>query len=511
MLTATTLMKQYRENGVVACRDISFTARRGEIIAVLGENGSGKSTLMKLISGFIAPDRGSIRLGEREVRFHSPADALRSGIGMVQQHVQLIPAFTVLENLVLGNEPKRFPGRIDVRRAREKLLDIADRYGINPDLQLSAGKLNGVGRQNMSLLYLLSRDAGIIILDEPTTVFDDDEHEYLYRIIRRLTREGRTVLLVTHKIPEALHLADRILVLRDGRSIAFSAPRETSARELSRLIMGEGEESGTAPRDAGKQPQVRSKTGQEGKAEKELLRFEKVSCNRPGSPPVKDLSFTARTGEVHAILGMKESGLMSLEMLLSGETGADRGRIYLGKEEYTALDPVLLRRRRFGLIPSRRIEHGSCIQSTVEENLILLDHRPKKGAGIKPFPLHRFLRYGIRGALSDPLSALSGGNIQKVIIARELEKEPDLLILAEPGKGLDPHARSVLGGQIRDVRNRGGAVLLLTSEMDDALDFADRISILHGGVLTPPMARSELDREKAGMIMLQGRTAEGVR
>jgi simple sugar transport system ATP-binding protein len=504
--------KTYPENGIHACRQVSLTASAGETVAVIGENGSGKSTLMKILCGYLKPDSGTIRLEGEEHHFASPGEALEAGIGMVHQQVQLIPRFTAMENLILGNETVRFPGWIDRRSDAKKLRALADRYGISIDLSKRAASLNAIERQNLSILHLLSREVRTIILDEPTTIFDDSESEYLYRLMAGLKEEGRTVFLVTHKLREAIQVADRIIVLREGSTAASLLPEESDPDLLARLMIGSG-------KDPEKRPALAQVSGSAGrrKSRREghpLLELDGISCSCAGFPVIRDLSLRLYPGEAVALLGMREAGLETVERLLAGIAPPAGGSFRLFNESYPRITSDLLRSKGVAYVPTDRMVRGASVSSTVAENLILLNYRhfhgfaKMKDEEIERFTASLFEEYEIRGEAGDRLDALSGGNIQKVIIGRELSRTPALIFFAEPSWGLDVASRQRVLAKIEVMKNKGSGILLLTSDIDEALAVADRIAVLHNGSIAAEMPVDEISRTAAGKLMLEGVVSE---
>jgi general nucleoside transport system ATP-binding protein len=498
------ISKTWPENGIKACRDISFDAEAGEIVSVVGENGSGKSTLMKVLCGHILPDAGKIRIGDEDHLFSSPAQALNHGIGMIQQQVQLIPRFTVLENLMLGNEPLAFPGRIDRKKAGNRLSELADRYGIPFEPSKRAGHLNAVERQNLSLLYLLSRNVHTLVLDEPTTIFEDDESEYLYRLMNILREEGRILLLVSHKLREALQLSRRIVILREGSVAAIVESAKTDQETVAGIMIGNPEREITLP--------VFLHKGEEGGTDQAapLLKLEGVSCSHPELPPVHNLSFSIFPGQVLALLGMREAGLETVERLLAGVIRPSGGSFSLFGTDYSFLTPSMLRRKNVAYIPTDRMVRGASSGSTVAENLILLNYRDfhrfasMKDEEINQFTKALFDEYGIKGSAGERLEALSGGNIQKVIIGRELSRTPSLIFFAEPSWGLDIKGRVRVLSKIAAIKNKGSGILLLTSDIDEAISASDHIAVLHSGLLTEVIPTKKMDRTMVGKMMLQG-------
>jgi simple sugar transport system ATP-binding protein len=495
--------KIFPENGVTANNQVDFELRQGEVHALVGENGSGKSTLMHLLSGLLTPDEGQLFVGGAEVGFSSPEEALEHGIGMVHQHLKVVKELSVWENVVLGHEPRTRWGMIDSRAGREAVRDIGREYGIEIDPDRQAGSLSVDGLQKSSLLALLYRRVKCLILDEPTTVFSERQTESLYALIRTLARQGHTVVLITHKLRDALTLADRITVMRGGRRITTRSSADLSAEELSSLIMG-GE-------------YLRLTRREEANPGRRVLELEEITCSEPGYPPLRGLSFSVRRGEAVAVTGIRENGLETLEHLLSGSTPPDTGTIRYDGSPLQRLTPALMRRRGIAYIPTERLVRGASIHSSVAENMILLNYRDFHAWGrLKRDEIEHYTgelqrEFRIKGEAGDTLRGLSGGNIQKVIISREMAGTPALLIFSEPSWGLDVRSVDFIYDKIAELKRRNSAVLIITSDVDEAIEFADRIVVMYRGRKTAECAGSEASRESIGrwMLGLDGNAAAG--
>lgn len=494
--------KTYPENGIHACRSLSFEAHEGETLAIIGENGSGKSTLMKLLCGYLKADGGSIELWGQEQRFSSPSDALKAGIGMVHQHIRLIPSFTVLENLILGNEPTKRYGAIAKERARNHFCKLAEHYGIDLHPDKIAGGLNGAERQNISLLHLLSRDVRFIVLDEPNTVFEDEENEYVHRLIRRLNREGRTVFLVSHKIREAKQMASKILVLRHGKRAAFLDAQTSSLEEITSYILNSPRNKRKSKREEQSAPPISDAP----------LRLEcrKISCRCEGFPGIEGIDIELRAGEILTLLGLRESGLETIEQLLSGRSKAVGGGLWLFGREEKEFSPERLRELKIAYIPSDRLGVGLSPNSSLTENLLLLQYKhyyhrlSYRSAKALGFVRNLIRKYRIEAAPQQRLDQLSGGNIQKSLIARELSEESSLLLFADPFWGLDIAAKRDVMEKLQETRDRGAAVLLLSSDIDEAIQVSDRIAVLHSGTLSRPLSQPRKQRDMIARLMIQG-------
>lgn len=486
--------KEFPENGVVANDRVDFDLRRGEVHALVGENGSGKSTLMHLLSGLFLPDEGEIRLHGERVRFSSPEEALSAGIGMIHQHILMVKELSVWENVVLGSEPKNRWGLLDAEAGRRAVRGLAEEYGIELEPDRPAGSLSVDGLQKTALLSLLYRGAGCIILDEPTTVFSERQTESLYALIRTLVREGHTIVLITHKLRDALSLADRITVMRAGRRVTTRAAGELDGEELSSLIMG-GEYTRRSRRVPGEPGET-------------ILSLEHVACSEHNLPPIRDLSLSVRAGEAVAITGIRENGLETLEHLLSGSTAPSSGTITFQGNPLKQLTPSLMRRCGIAYIPTERLVRGASVSSSVAENMILLNYKDFHSWGrLKKNEIEHYTgelkrEFRIKGEAEDTLQGLSGGNIQKVIISREMAAAPSLLIFSEPSWGLDVRSVDFIYEKIAELKRGGSAVLIITSDVDEAIEFADRIVVMYRGRESAEFEGASAGREAIGRAML---------
>lgn len=496
------ISKYFPENGVTANDQVDLHILEGEIHAIVGENGSGKSTLMHVLSGLIRPDAGKILLDEIPQRINSPYEALKIGIGMVHQHVQLIRQFSVLQNIILGREPRSWWGRIDTSRARREVQSIMDTYNLQLELDRPAFELSIDGEQKIALLALLYAGARYIILDEPTTLFEEDESDLLHAVLEKLQSRGITLVLITHKLREALHYADRVSVMRAGRRITTKSTAELDQEELSRLMIGPASRAAAATR----------RPGQTSPAAAPVLQLQEIEYrhSRSGSalPEVKGVSFDLFPGEALAVTGIRENGLETLEQLLSGFTVPSSGRILYKGESIGGLSIRDLRRKQIAYIPTERIVRGASLDSSVEENMILLNYRDFHGWGrLKQEEIQHFAGnlkqlFNIKASPKDRLAGLSGGNIQKVIISREIGNSPELLIFSEPSWGLDIAGRRFVLQKIEELKARGSAVLVITSDIEEALECADRIVVMYRGQISGIVRTDQVDKTEIGRLML---------
>jgi general nucleoside transport system ATP-binding protein len=491
---------RFPENGVTANDGVDFDVRRGEVHALVGENGSGKSTLMHVLSGCLKPDDGRILLDGKPVRIDSPRRALAEGVGMVHQHHRLIREMRIWENIVLGAEPKGPFGSIDRKEAVEKITKLSQDYALDIDPRRPAGELSADGMQRVALLTVLFHKADLIILDEPSTHMEG-ERESIKALSDRLLAHGKTIILITHKLREALAAADRITVMRAGRIVMREAAAKLSAPLLSTLMFGEqqGQVKGRAARAA---------DGKAGRKAGPLLTIERLSCREPGYPPIRGLSLAIEEGEVLSVTGIRENGLETLEHVLAGLVAPESGSVRFEGEEIHSFSPRELRRKGIAYIPTERLVRGASMESSIEENMILLNYRNFHCWGrLKKDEIEHYTgrlrhEYGIQGLPTQLLSALSGGNIQKVIISRELERRPRLVIFSEPSWGLDERSRSFILEKISLLAAEGSAVFILTSDLDEALETGHRIAVLFRGKLAGILERNEADRKRLGRLVL---------
>jgi simple sugar transport system ATP-binding protein len=485
--------------GVVADDHIDFDLLDGEVHALLGENGAGKSTLMNIVYGLYHPDEGEIRVNGEPVRIHSPKDAIERGIGMVHQHFMLIPVMTVAENIVLGQEPTKGGDLLDYGAARKRVADLSRQFGfaIAPDAKVE--KI-GVGQQQrVEILKALYREADILILDEPTAVLTPQEAKELFEILRTLTREGMSIIFISHKLNEVLEIADRITVLRRGKKVD-TVPRQGATEEgLARMMVGR----------------------------EVLLRVEKAPAT-PGEPlltvedlhvlsdldlgAVNGISFDVKRGEIVGLAGVDGNGQSELVEALSGlrkvEAGSVRleGRDVTGASAHTVLDSGL------GHIPEDRQRRGLVLNFSLAENLALHDYDSEPNSRLGwLFPRRLVQRargilrqFDVRGGGPQTLaSALSGGNQQKVVVGREIARDPRVLLAAQPTRGLDVGAIEFVHRRLIEARDAGTAVLLVSLELDEILSLSDRIIVIYEGKVAgeyPP----DVSEETLGLAMTGG-------
>ncbi len=488
--------------GVVANRSVSFDLAEGEIHCLLGENGAGKTTLMNIVFGLYRPDEGTVRVRGEEVSFSSSADAIAAGIGMVHQHFQLVPTLTVLENVVLGAETVRH-GVLELASARRTLADLSDRYGLPVDPDALVGDLSVGIRQRVELLKALYRDAGILILDEPTAVLTPGEVDEFLSTVRELVGMGKSIVFITHKLREVSQVADRITVLRNGEVVGRTTPAETSEEELAAMMVG-------------RQVSFTVDVGTSDPGEVVLEVSGLVVDDNRGHAAVRDCSFAVRAGEIFGIAGVEGNGQRELVEALAGMRPVVAGDVRLRGRSLLGLDPRRIAELGVGHIPEDRTRHGLIGAFSVADNLVLNRyHRPPFARGLvrrrSEVTAHAeelVATFDIRTPGVDvPAAQLSGGNQQKVVVARELSRPLEVLLVAQPTRGLDVGSIEFIHRRLVEIRDRGTAVVLVSAELDEVLALADTVGVLYRGRIVASMPAAEADRHRVGLLMATGSEA----
>jgi simple sugar transport system ATP-binding protein len=485
--------------GVLANDAVDFDLRRGEIHALLGENGAGKSTLMNVVYGLYTPDEGEIRLRGTPVEIDSPSTAIANGIGMVHQHFMLIPVMTVAENIVLAKEPRRGGILLDLGAADRRVEDLsrAFKFAIDPDAliqDITVGQ-----EQRVEILKALYRGAEILILDEPTAVLTPQEANDLFEILRTLVREGMSVIFISHKLNEVLAIADRITVLRRGKRID-TIPREGATEQgLARMMVGR---------------EVLLRVDKKAADPKEtILSVQELEVrDERGLPAVGGVTFDVRAGEIVAIAGVDGNGQTELVEALAGLRKPSAGRIVIAGEDVTNAAPRSHFDAGLGHIPEDRLRRGLVLEFSLAENLALHDYRkpPNSRFGwLNPRRIVTWARgllheFDVRGGGAESrASGLSGGNQQKVVVAREVERDPRILIAAQPTRGLDVGAIEFVHRRLVQERDEGRAILLVSLELDEVLSLADRILVIYEGRIVGAYDPS-VSPEELGIAMTGG-------
>jgi general nucleoside transport system ATP-binding protein len=485
--------------GVVANDGVDFDLRKGEVHALLGENGAGKSTLMNILYGLYHPDEGEFRLNGKPLRINSPREAIDAGIGMVHQHFMLIPVMTVAENIVLAAEPTRGPF-LDERTSENRVRDLSERFGlaVRPDAWVESISVGM--QQRVEILKALYRGAEILILDEPTAVLTPQESSELFEIINSLKSEGKSIIFISHKLNEVLEIADRITVLRRGKTID-TVPREGATEEgLARLMVG---------RDV-----ILRVDKTKAEAGDPVLTVEDLRVDdERGLECVRGLSFEVRAGEIVGIAGVDGNGQTELIDAITGLRRPQAGRIVVAGEDITRESPRDALDAGVGHIPEDRQVRGLVLDFTLAENIALHDYREEPDSKYGwLFPKRLIARAGeilkefdVRGGgPATHASALSGGNQQKVIVAREVSRDPSVLVAAQPTRGLDVGAIEFVHRRLVEERDEGRAILLVSFELDEILSLSDRILVIYEGQVVAQYG-PDVSEDEIGLAMLGGK------
>lgn len=483
--------------GVVANDKVSLTLHKGEVLALLGENGAGKSTLMNILYGLYHQDEGEIFVNGEPIRARSPHDSIQRGIGMVHQHFQLVPVMTVAENVVLGNEITRGGLWLDRRQAAERIQTISRQYGLPVDPNALVADLDVGAQQRVEIIKALYRNADILILDEPTAVLTPQEADELVGVMRTLTSQGKSLIFITHKLREVLEVADRIVVLRAGRVVGETTPAEASEASLAAMMVGRSV----------------------------LLQVEKTAA-RPGRPvlevrglhvrddrqlmAVRGLELEVRAGEILGIAGVQGNGQTELVQALTGLRTPEAGSIRIVGRDVTTATPRRISELGVAHIPEDRQRDGMVTSYPLTDNAVLelyylepfAQGLVRNDTAIRRHAEHLVAAFDVRTpAVTVPASSLSGGNQQKLIVAREFTRELKLLIAAQPTRGIDVGSIEFIHNQIVKKRDEGVAVLLVSAELDEILSLADRIAVMYHGQIVATVKNGELSREQLGLLM----------
>ena len=489
--------------GVVANDHVDFAVGRGEIHALLGENGAGKSTLMQILYGFYQRDSGDILLEGEPARIDSPKAAIALGIGMIHQEFMLVHPMSVVENVVLGLDQSARRG-LDLKGAAAVLQDLSDRHGLAVDPHAVVEHLPIGVRQRVEILKLLYRDARLLILDEPTAVLTPIEKDGLFAVLRGLAREGRSIVIVTHKLHEIMDVSDRVTVMRDGRVVASMVTAESSPRELARLMVG---------RDvvlrAIKTPVTRGPPM--------LVVEDLVAQDLAGETKVRGLGLTVHAGEILGIAGVDGNGQSQLAQALMALCPIQSGRIAVGGTDVTRLSPADHHARGLAYIPADRRHVGSIADLSIADNAILGTQRSRTRTGglvqnepaIRGFAETLVQRFGVRTPnIRVQAGKLSGGNLQKLVLGREMMRGPRVLVVEQPTRGLDVGAIETVWAELLRARTDGAAVLLISAELDEILNLADRIAVMFEGRIVGVLDAADADVETLGLMMAGLNTAD---
>jgi simple sugar transport system ATP-binding protein len=483
--------------GVLANDHIDLTLNQGEIHALLGENGAGKSTLMNVLYGLYHPDEGEILIKGNPVKIAGPSDAIAQGIGMVHQHFMLIPVFTVTENVMLGDESVKSGVVLDRKLVSERIRDLSVKYGLEVNPELYIKDLSVGIQQRVEIIKLLYRNATILILDEPTAVLTPQEADDLFVVLRNLKAQGNSIIFITHKLREVLELADRITVLRLGKVVGTTEPKQTNSAELARLMVGRSV--------------ILSVDKEPAKPKEVVLQVENlVVRDERQNFAVNDVSFQVHAGEVLGIAGVQGNGQSELAQGLTGLRNVESGKVTIRGQDTTNATPRRLFELNVAHVPEDRQQDGLVLNFPVEDNIVLNEYyRPPFARGIilnqdaiEKAAQERVKEYDVRTpSIFVPARNLSGGNQQKVIIAREFTGDVKLLIASQPTRGLDVGSIEYIHRRIIEKRDEGTGVLLISNELDEILSLSDRIAVMYKGSIIGVVNVEDTTKEALGLLM----------
>lgn len=491
--------------GIVANDDITLQVKQGEIHALLGENGAGKSTLMNVLFGLYQPEQGEIKIKGNPVKITNPNIANDLGIGMVHQHFMLVHNFTVTENIILGNEPKK-NGKIAVEEAAKEIKQLSEQYGLAVDPHAKIEDISVGMQQRVEILKTLYRGAEILIFDEPTAVLTPQEIHELIQIMKKLVQEGKSIILITHKLKEIMEVCDRCTIICKGKGIGTVNVAETDEHKLAELMVGR---------------QVNFKTEKiEAKPKEEVLSIANLIVHDTRKlPAVKGLDLTVRAGEIVGIAGIDGNGQSELIEAITGLRKVESGSIAIKGKEITNWPVRRITEEGIGHIPEDRHKHGLVLDFSVRDNIVLQTYykNPFSKKGILNFSKITqkakalIEQFDVRTPSEQTLArALSGGNQQKAIIAREVDRNPDLLIAAQPTRGLDVGAIEFIHKKLIEQRDNGKAVLLLSLELDEILNVSDRVAVIYEGKIVAIVDAKETNEQQLGLLMAGGTGKEKV-
>ncbi|HGL7828153.1 TPA: ABC transporter ATP-binding protein [Streptococcus pneumoniae] len=485
--------------GFVANDKINLHLRKGEIHALLGENGAGKSTLMNMLAGLLEPTSGEIAVNGQVVNLDSPSKAASLGIGMVHQHFMLVEAFTVAENIILGSELTK-NGVLDIAGASKEIKALSERYGLAVDPSAKVADISVGAQQRVEILKTLYRGADILIFDEPTAVLTPSKIDELMAIMKNLVKEGKSIILITHKLDEIRAVSDRVTVIRRGKSIETVEIAGATNADLAEMMVGRS---------------VSFKTEKQASKPKEVVLSIKdlvVNENR-GVPAVKNLSLDVRAGEIVGIAGIDGNGQSELIQAITGLRKVESGSIELKGDSIVGLHPRQITELSVGHVPEDRHRDGLILEMMISENIALQTYykepHSKNGilnySNITSYAKKLMEEFDVRAASElVPAAALSGGNQQKAIIAREIDRDPDLLIVSQPTRGLDVGAIEYIHKRLIEERDNGKAVLVVSFELDEILNVSDRIAVIHDGKIQGIVSPETTNKQELGVLMAGG-------
>ena len=494
LLQIKNLTKTYP--GVVANSEISLEVNKGEVVALLGENGAGKSTLVKSVFGLVLPDSGEILIKGEKLQAGDTAYAIAQGVGMVHQHFQLVPIMSVTENIVLGDEPRKGPF-VDYKAARAEVVALSERYGLAVDPDAIVEDLPVGLQQRIEILKALRKDIDLLILDEPTAVLTPQEIDELLEVIRNLAKNGVGVLFITHKLREVMAVADRVVVLRNGKNVGSTTPRESDEEGLAQLMVG-------------RNVVLRVEKGP-AHAKGVVLSVKNLSVEDDrGHSAVKDFSLELQAGEILGIAGVEGNGQRELVEAICSMRTRVSGEIFVGESSVPDMQPHAAHSMGMSHIPEDREKHGLIASYSIADNLVLnqFDAEPfakgliRNTVSVNEYAEKLVHEFDIRTpSILTTAGALSGGNKQKVVVARELSQEGKVVIASQPTRGVDVGSIEFIHNQLVGARDRGAGVLLVSAELDEILSLSDRIAVMFDGKIVAIVDAASADRNYIGRLM----------
>ena len=493
--------------GVLANHDVTLDIRKGEVFALVGENGAGKSTLMNILYGLNTPTSGKVLVKGNQVTHFSPSEAIARGVGMVHQHFMLVPSFTVAQNIVLSNEPRRLGIFCDFAKAEEETQALVQEYGLTVDPRAKVEDISVGLQQRVEILKTLRRGADVLILDEPTAVLTPQETDELFGVIRRMVREKQmTIIIITHKLYEVMAISDRVGVMRQGKLVGVAETKDVNERILAAMMVGKEVILNALDRE------------DRGETETAVEVRDLQALDNRGLPAVRGVSLTVRRGEILGIAGIEGNGQSELIEAITGMRPLRGGTVTIMGKSIAGKTPGEIRALGLAHVPEDRLATGVCAPADITDNLIVGKEKdPRfswkrihmKRKAIRAYAQEIFQRFDIRGAGVDTaVGSLSGGNMQKVVVAREFSFDTPVLIISQPTRGVDIGAMDFIHQQIMQKRNAGCAILLVSADLDELLRLSDRLLTIYEGRITGEFQAGDIDKREISYYMTGGRKEE---
>ena len=493
--------------GVLANHDVTLDIRKGEVFALVGENGAGKSTLMNILYGLNTPTSGKVLVKGSQVTHFSPSEAIARGVGMVHQHFMLVPSFTVAQNIVLSNEPRKLGIFCDFAKAEEETQALVQEYGLTVDPRAKVEDISVGLQQRVEILKTLRRGADVLILDEPTAVLTPQETDELFGVIRRMVREKQmTIIIITHKLYEVMAISDRVGVMRQGKLVGVAETKDVNERILAAMMVGKEVLLDALDRE------------DRGETETAVEVQDLQALDNRGLPAVRGVSLTVRRGEILGIAGIEGNGQSELIEAITGMRPLRGGTVTIMGKSIAGKTPGEIRALGLAHVPEDRLATGVCAPADITDNLIVGKEKdPRfswkrihmKRKAIRAYAQEIFQRFDIRGAGVDTaVGSLSGGNMQKVVVAREFSFDTPVLIISQPTRGVDIGAMDFIHQQIMQKRNAGCAILLVSADLDELLRLSDRLLTIYEGRITGEFQAGDIDKREISYHMTGGRKEE---